>query len=1279
MAPGNSWAGSNKGISDSERANTASDSVRIWSINITSEDDIPTSTSAYPAGSLLVKDITDERGNETISYIDELGRTILTKTQLSGSPTTGHTGWLCTYYVYDEMNHLRMVISPKAIFFLLSNSWNLAGNTDVVDKLCYSYWYDNRGRITEKHIPDKGKTYTAYDLLDRAVMTQDAHLRLTSQWAFIKYDGQSRAMKSGLITLSGVNKDTVINQAARNSDYPTLSGTYTILTETYYDDYSWTSGTPLDGNLKTSNINSTNFITTYNASPDYAQPLTKSSRTRGSVTGGKKLVLGTSTYLYSAIIYDEDGRAIQGKQTNLAGNTDVLTTEYNFANWVLRTHVYNKESALGDAHTLLTKYTYDHIGRLKKIQKNIDSSKDKTISIPTYNELGQLSSKALGTGIASENFTYNIRGWLTGINKDYVENASASPQYFGEALYYDYGFATTILNGNITGAKWKSAGDGIERAYGFTYDKANRLTTADFTQQNQGSSSWTNDKMDFTVSGLKYDPNGNITFMNQRGMNVNAPALIDSLKYTYFTNSNQLQKVKDFITTTPNLGDFQDTSLSADDYVYDENGNQLKDNNKHIHTTAGGNGIFYNFLNKPDSITVNSKGTIAYTYDATGGLLKKTIIDKTQGISTIITYTMGFVYQQRVVTGGINPINDTLQYVLHEEGRIRWSYTQVHPSGKFVYDYFLKDHLNNIRSVVTDEKDTAFYPVASLESGTIANEKTYYTGLDSGVVARSTVSTYPSNDTYTTPNDYVQKLRGDGVKIGAGILLKVMAGDTINVHASSWYRLNGLTPDAPVSPLTDIVSALTNSLPGVSGNKYLASQLGSTVLNPSITSFLNTRDATGNSSHPDSWLNIIVLDEQLNPVITSDGNNSYFAQVGTSAGSSVLQYNPSRPITKNGYVYIYVSNETPNIYTYWDNLQVTHIKGPLLQEEGYYPFGLEMKAVSSQAALKPQSRYKFNAGTELEDNFDVDYYETPARNYDAQIGRFTGIDAMSEQTISLTTYQFGGNNPLNFNDPTGLLLDPDRLTKNFTYGYSDPFGDAIGFSTYVSSGEYMGSGGGGYGGDLVHINGSGPNGSYTSDDLLKLYIAGNGPITPEIVQKYFAATYSGDLNIYQINTYQTEGGYGIDYTLSNEVDANGHLLNFTEFQSQSEIEEHIKDWSNIMSDVTDSKSEKQDHNDVERIVQATQLGIDVNATTWVAMSRIAGAAKALVKLGENSTIVGLLVSSGDAIKNIASGKGQLGDALTLVADAGILASMYLGGEIIAGAFAISVDIYNLAH
>lgn len=1073
MAPGNSWAGNTKGISYTENANALTDSVRIWSININGAGDIPTTTAVYPAGSLLVQTVTDERGKKTVSYINERGETVLTKTQLSNTIYTGHTGWLCTYYIYDEMGHLRMVIPPKATSFLLLNSWNLAGNTDVVDNLCYSYWYDNRGRITQKHIPGKGDIYIAYDLFDRIVMTQDEKLRTTSEWAFVKYDEQSRPAQTGVITKSGVNKDTITNQAARSSNYPALSGTYTVMTQTYYDDYAWISEAPFNESLYTTPINSSNFITTYNTAPYYAQQITKSVRIRGKVTGSKKLILGTSTYLYATQLYDENGRAIQTKQTNLSGGVDISTVQYSYAGLVLRQQLHHAKSSPGtQTHELLTKYSYDHESRLKTITKKIDATAEQLTYSADYDEAGRTKTKTLGDALASQAYTYNIRGWLTGINKTYAEQSSnTAGKYFGESLFYDYGFTTTQVNGNIAGIQWKSTGDNVQRAYGFTYDNMNRLTKADFTQKNSSSADWTKDKMDFSVSGLSYDQNGNITKMTQRGTAITGPVTIDSLTYTYFTNSNQLQKVKDLITTAPAMGDFQDTSYTGNDYDYDENGNLVKDNNKHIHTSGGGNGITPNILDKPDSIVVDGKGSIRYTYDAGGSLLQKTITDKKLNVKTVITYAAGFVYQKVLPAAG-NPasVPDTLQYVLHEEGRIRWSYTQSHSSGYFVYDYFLKDHLANIRSVITDEQDTSVYPIASLETANINTEKLYYSGLDSGVVTKGSITGYPTNDTYTSPNNYIQRLRGDGIKTGAGILLKVMAGDTINVHAASWWKSDGTTPGSPASPLTDIVNSILSSLPVTSGGKFTAGSVSNTNINPSINGFLSQRNATENTGRPRSWLNIIVLDEQLKQVVTNDGRNSYFEQVGAGSTTSVQQYNTSRPITKNGYVYIFVSNETQNIYTYWDDLQVSHVKGHLLQEEGYYPFGLEMKAITSAAAIKQQARYKFNAGTELEDNFDVNYYETYFRQYDAQIGRFTGVDALAEKTIGISTYQFGNNNPVLFNDPTGAMADAkpkgpptiyndiDKFVKSSMY--HNHWWDEMGFFDMERNGGGWGSGGG---------------------------------------------------------------------------------------------------------------------------------------------------------------------------------------------------------------------------
>jgi hypothetical protein len=436
---------------------------------------------------------------------------------------------------------------------------------------------------------------------------------------------------SGVITNPAL-KDTIIAQAARSTAYPTLTGTYTITLETYFDDYSWISGGAPNSTLVTTYINSTNFNTSYNAYPDYAQQITQTARTRGMVTGSKRIILNTSTYLYTVPLYDDHARVIQIKETNYTGGTDVLTKQYSFVGHTLRTHLQQQKNGTNaQTHTLLTKYSYDHEGRVKTIIKNIDNLGDKTIATNRYNELGQLQSKVLGSGIDSMAYSYNIRGWLTGINKGFVDTYNSATNYFGEDLFYDYGFTNTQLNGAIAGVKWKVGGDTIARAYGFAYDNANRLSKADFSQNIRNTTTWTNATVDFSVSGLTYDAGSNILSMNQRGLLIGSSTTIDSLNYQYFANSNQLQKVSDAALPTTGLGDFQDTTLTGDDYTYDVNGNITKDYNRHMHTTANGNGAVYNLLDKPDSLVIANKATLYYYYDAAGVKLRKQVNDYTTG------------------------------------------------------------------------------------------------------------------------------------------------------------------------------------------------------------------------------------------------------------------------------------------------------------------------------------------------------------------------------------------------------------------------------------------------------------------------------------------------------------------------------------------------------------------------------------------------------------------------------------------------------------------------
>lgn len=139
------------------------------------------------------------------------------------------------------------------------------------------------------------------------------------------------------------------------------------------------------------------------------------------------------------------------------------------------------------------------------------------------------------------------------------------------------------------------------------------------------------------------------------------------------------------------------------------------------------------------------------------------------------------------------------------------------------------------------------------------------------------------------------------------------------------------------------------------------------------------------------------------------------------------------------YVYNYTDNQGNIRLSYaWDSVEN---KLKILKETHYYPFGVEHRGYSdlirepvevgggisidigvgtpTDYSGSNKFKYKYN-GQEYQDELGLNWTAMDFRNYDPVIGRFFNIDPMSELAPSITPYRFAYNNPISFNDPSGL-------------------------------------------------------------------------------------------------------------------------------------------------------------------------------------------------------------------------------------------------------------------
>lgn len=1027
-SPGDPWSrmGANGGkpIVIDYLTNVPTDSVMIWDVV---EGKLAVA-GFYPSGKLFKTVTTDEEGHQIQEFKDLQDRVILKNVQAPQGK------WAQTYYVYDVFGNLIYVLPPEAVlayytsdpeqpagYYLVTDDQNyedissgsggmiaylppgsitvnpgttLSGNIEIlpakdirsqefIDLWAFQYTYDGRQRLIEKKMPGAAPVMMVYDKRDRLVLTQDGNQRLLNKWSFIKYDALDRPIITGEKVINGelatirdmVDSQTIfgetytgtgITQYSDNS-YPSSILESEIHTITYFDNYEFTTKSFSAPSILENNVNGK------------IEPIAFGA-VRGQVTGTKIKILGTdSDYIETVNFYDDRYRIIQSIILNHKGGEDVISTQYDFIGRVRMTHlVHQNPSSVINSGEIVQEYIYDHAGRLLSVTHQIENEPAVVLISNTYNELGELVNKDLADSYEDIDYHYNIRGWLTSIN-----NLSDGVDKFFE-MELEYNNAPVghqVYNGNIGATTWKNPYESLINRYDYTYDEMNRLNEADYS--NGGASS-----MGFDVSSISYDLNGNIQTLDRKGNDeLNNPnVFIDQLSYSYQAG-NQLSKVMDASGKSTGFKDSVDLEI---EYLYDPNGNMVKDLNKGIDT------IEYNFLNLPNKVIFEGGNYLENTYDASGNKLSTTLVEGQ--IVKVSDYLGGFVYE-----------DNELQFFQHEEGRVVVKRDDSGVLEGFQYQYHLKDHLGSIRVTFKTEVDDPDFYLATFENdaSSITYEETYFSRY--GEITRINANIFDHTDTQKKKT-YSMRLNGSGNEIyGLAKSLEVMPGDVVSAEVWAKYIDPSNTGSAG--------SAFAQLIQDLSTN---ASNVVVDAISPgseTIPTFIGLLGGNGsqNAGAPLAYINMMVFDKNFQQI-----GNTLFQQISTLAeedGSNVShEYLSISPvtITEPGYVYIYLSNEngTP-VEVFFDDFKVTHQTSDIVQKDDYYPFGLTFNSYTSGT----ENLYKYS-GKEEQQEWAV--YDFGARMYDPAIGRFGSIDPLADLYVDLTPYNYVANNPM-------LLIDPDGM------------------------------------------------------------------------------------------------------------------------------------------------------------------------------------------------------------------------------------------------------------
>ncbi len=370
----------------------------------------------------------------------------------------------------------------------------------------------------------------------------------------------------------------------------------------------------------------------------------------------------------------------------------------------------------------------------------------------------------------------------------------------------------------------------------------------------------------------------------------------------------------------------------------------------------------------------------------------------------------GFVYE-----------DTALKFFASPEGRI------VKNGSGFEYQYAIADHQGNTRVVFTGNTPEEYDPLATFEGDANDESDEYdYAGA---------IVTFPSANHTPGGSKVVQTNQTNNV--GTAKSLKVYPGDVVDAEVWAYYESgSGYGTSSPL--VSVIMGAVSAAFGGVMGGGE------SGLIYSGVNNAFGAYGLAGNQGDnvPAAYLNYILFDK-----------NYKLLDMGwkpvTSASSwakAKISFDEPIAVKEEGYLFVYLSYENQsNNPVYFDDMKVTHSKSNVIQYNEYYPFGLQA-STSWTRENTHQNAYLYNEGNEL--NSNTGWYEMFFRGYDPALGRMLQVDPFASDFMSLSPYNYVGNNPVLLTDPSGgstpELRELTALLNQTDFSYQIP-GGGFGF------------------------------------------------------------------------------------------------------------------------------------------------------------------------------------------------------------------------------------------